>query len=109
VAGTPYDFTTPRPIGGTAINNPYTGLRRDDAGRAWLRLSGGGHEVALWVDEGHPWLEVYTADEADGAMRRAGIGAEPMTCPPNAFVTGTDLITLEPGAEFAARWGVTTG
>jgi aldose 1-epimerase len=32
-----------------------------------------------------------------------------MTCPPNAFVTGTDLVTLEPGAEFGGSWGIVGG
>lgn len=109
VAGTPYDFRDGRPIGGTEINNPYTGLRRDADGRAWLRLSDGTRSVALWADEAHPWLEVYTADEATGAMHRAGLGAEPMTCPPNAFVTGIDLITLKPGTETTGSWGIVAG
>ena len=29
-----------------------------------------------------------------------------MTCPPNAFVTGLDLITLEPGAGVTHQWGI---
>jgi aldose 1-epimerase len=27
-----------------------------------------------------------------------------MTCPPDAFTTGVDLIVLEPGAESTASW-----
>jgi aldose 1-epimerase len=106
VAGTPYDFREGRPLGATEIDNPYTGLRRDADGRAWVRLEDGARSVALWADEAHPWLEIYTADETPAEMRRAGMGVEPMTCPPNAFVTGTDLITLEPGAEFSGSWGI---
>jgi aldose 1-epimerase len=30
-----------------------------------------------------------------------------MTCPPNAFVTGDDLITLDPGASVTRSWGIT--
>ena len=33
------------------------------------------------------------------AWRRRGIAMEPMTCPPNAFQTGEDVIRIEPGAE----------
>ena len=29
-----------------------------------------------------------------------------MTCPPNAFRTGEDLIRLEPGERFAGTWGI---
>ena len=39
--------------------------------------------------------------------RRRGLGTEPMTCPPNAFATGEDVIRLEPGASFTSSWGVT--
>ncbi|MCO6005788.1 aldose 1-epimerase family protein [Actinoallomurus purpureus] len=109
VAGTPYDLREGRRLGATEIDNPYTGLRRDADGRAWVRLDDGTRSVALWADEAHPWLEIYTGDETPAGMRRMGVGAEPMTCPPNAFVTGTDLVTLEPGAEFGGSWGIVGG
>ena len=34
------------------------------------------------------------------------IAIEPMTCPPNAFRTGTDVIRLEPGGSWRGRWGI---
>jgi len=34
---------------------------------------------------------------------------EPMTCPPNALVNGTDLVVLEPGETFSATWGIRSG
>jgi aldose 1-epimerase len=106
VAGTPLDFREPRRLGGTKIDNPYTGLRRDADGLARVRLGDGARTVTLWADEAHPWLEVYTGDESPGALRRAGLGVEPMSCPPNAFVTGVGLIALEPGEEFSGAWGI---
>ena len=39
-------------------------------------------------------LQVYSADDID----RVGVAVEPMTCPPNAFNSGTDVVALEPGA-----------
>lgn len=106
VTGTPHDFRTPRRLGDTVIDNPYTGLRRDAGGRAWVRLRDGERSVALWADEAHPWLELYTRDEVRDGSARIGLGAEPMTCPPNAFASGTDLIVLKPGEEFAGSWGI---
>jgi aldose 1-epimerase len=105
VAGTPLDFREARPLGDTSINNAYTGLRRDADGVVRVRLGA----VTLWADEAHPWLEIYTADESPGGLRRAGLGVEPMTCPPNAFVTGVDLITLRPDEEFSGTWGIACG
>jgi len=34
------------------------------------------------------------------------VAIEPMTCPPNAFVTGTDLLILEPGDTVTHTWGI---
>jgi hypothetical protein len=31
---------------------------------------------------------------------------EPMTCPPNAFVTGDDLLVLQPGDTVTHTWGI---
>jgi aldose 1-epimerase len=109
VAGTEHDFGEPRRLGRTVLDNPYTALPRDSGGLAWVRLSDGEHSVALWADEAHPWLELYTLDEVGEDLRRTGLGAEPMTCPPNAFVTGTDLVVLEPGQTFTGTWGISAG
>jgi aldose 1-epimerase len=32
-----------------------------------------------------------------------------MTCPPNAFRSGTDLIVLDPGESFTGTWGISPG
>ena len=40
-----------------------------------------------------PWVQAYTADE----LSRPGVAIEPMTCPPNAFNSGEDLIALKVG------------
>src|SRR5262249_46390606 len=45
-------------------------------------------------------------DDARGDVYRAGLGAEPMICPPNAFVSGIDLIVLEPGEGVTGSWGI---
>jgi aldose 1-epimerase len=53
---------------------------------------------------------VYTGDTLEPAdRRRTGIAIEPMTCPPNAFRTGVDLIELEPGATWRGTWGISPG
>ncbi len=38
--------------------------------------------------------------------RRKALALEPMTCPPNAFVTGDDLLVLQPGEEVTHTWGI---
>jgi len=38
--------------------------------------------------------------------RRRSLAIEPMTCPPDAFRTGTDLIVLQPDETCTLTWGV---
>ena len=105
--GTPYDFRSPRRIGDLEVDFAFTDLLRGPDGRAVLRLEGDGRAVEVWVDEGHPWLEVFTGDTVPQEdRRRRGLGVEPMTAPPNAFVTGEGVLRLEPGQTVCASWGL---
>jgi aldose 1-epimerase len=106
VAGTPFDFRTRRRIGSLKVDFAFTGLARDEEGRAWVRLWGAdGRCAELWVDQGYPYVELYTGDTLAPERRRRGLGTEPMSCPPNAFRTGEGVVRLEPGASVTARWG----
>ncbi|MGP7996958.1 MAG: aldose 1-epimerase family protein [Streptosporangiaceae bacterium] len=106
VTGTEFDFRTARPVGDFPLDHAFTGLARDEAGRAWARLGQAGTEVALWAGPGYEWLQVFTGDALDPEHRRRAVGIEPMTCPPNAFVSGTDLLLLEPGDSVTHTWGI---
>jgi aldose 1-epimerase len=110
VTGTPYDFREPRPIGDLPIDYAFTDLDRGPDGLARVRLASAQspeQAVEVWVDEGYPYLEIFTADTVpDVQRRRHGLGVEPMTGPPNAFVTGEDLIRLEPHVTVTRRWGI---
>ncbi len=107
VVGTPYDFRRPRRLGDLEIDHAFTDLGRDEDGRAWLRLHGSDGLIAqLWVDNTYRLIEVFTSDTLSPDRRRRGLGAEPMTCPPNAFQTGEQVIRLEPGASITSAWGV---
>ena len=69
--------------------------------------AGGAAGAALWVDAGFGYLMVYTGDTlGEVSRRRRAVAIEPMTCPPNALRTGKDLVSLEPGAEWSASWGI---
>lgn len=107
VGGTPFDFRGAKRLGHLAVDDAFTDLHRDEHGRAWVRLrSGDGSAVEMWVDESYRYVEIYTGDTLAPSRRRRGMGAEPMTCPPNAFASGTDVIRLESGATSTAAWGV---
>lgn len=107
VDGTPFDFRTGRRLGEQEIDFPFTDLARDAEGRAWVRLTGrDGRRAELWVDRHYPVIELYTGDTLAPDRRRLGLGAEPMTCPPNGLATGEGLIRLDPGATVETTWGV---
>ena len=106
VAGSTFDFRKARTVGAARLDHAFTGLDRDEQGRACARLASGGTEVALWAGPGYRWLQVFTGDTLDDAHRRRAIAIEPMTCPPNAFVTGTDLIMLDSGDSVTHTWGI---
>ena len=106
VSGTPFDFREARPLGDVRIDFPFTGLGRDREGLAWVRLGApDGRTAELWLDEGYSYVELFTGDTLRPERRRRGLAAEPMTCPPNAFRTGTGVVRLEPGESVTTRWG----
>ena len=111
VAGTDYDFTTPAPIGSARLDTGFGDLRRDADGlaRARLATADASRAVTLWADTAYTHLMVFTGDTLPPARRRRGLAVEPMSCPPNALVTGEDLIWLDPGERHRARWGLTPG
>ncbi|MGH3164562.1 MAG: aldose 1-epimerase family protein [Trebonia sp.] len=106
VAGTEFDFRTARKIASVKLDHAFTGLRRDADGLAWVRLDAGGSRSALWADSAYRWLQAFTGDTLDPATRRTALAVEPMTCPPNAFVSGDDLLVLKPGESATCRWGI---
>jgi aldose 1-epimerase len=109
VDGTKYDFRKPRRIGATTLDDALTCLHADADGRAWAHLAANGSQVSLWAGQGYGWLQVFTGDVLGPDRRRKAVAIEPMTCPPNAFVTGHDLLVLQPGDEVTHTWGITAG
>ena len=61
----------------------------------------------LWQDSSWGWVQVFLTDSfltPDGEVW--ALAVEPMTAPPNAFATGEDLISLAPGEQWSASWGI---
>jgi aldose 1-epimerase len=109
VAETEFDFTVGRPVGTIRLDTCFTGLARGSGGRSRVRLQStdGQRSVEVWADEAFGYLQVYTGDTLEPASRRRqAVAIEPMTCPPNAFASGVDVIRLEPGASWSGAWGI---
>jgi aldose 1-epimerase len=107
VAGTPYEVAAGatsldgrQPLGDLRLDDCFTGVVASEDGRWRVELLPGGHErpVVLWADEVYRYIMCFTGDT---------LAVEPMTCPPNAFQTGDDVIVIDPGTTFEASWGIT--
>ncbi len=107
VEGHAFDFRSPRAIGATAIDHAFTQIAFDDGGQASVLVRDpGGTGVGMSWDRSCPWLQIHTADKEPPAANRLGLAVEPMSCPPDAFNSGTNLVRLEPGAMHSAAWTI---
>ena len=109
VAGSDYDLTEFAPLGTRRFDTAFTALAADpeDPAHGSAVLRAGDRTTRLWWD--HPavtCVQVFTV--ADLAPGQDAIAIEPMTCPADAFNSGTGLLTLEPDAAWSAQWGITT-
>lgn len=99
VDGTDYDFRTARFVGGTSIDNAFGQLPPEE----WfVDLTDPDSELTVRLTSDAKWLQLYTAER----LGRPGVAVEPMTCPPNAFRSGVDVITLEPGHATSFTYGI---
>ncbi|MGP6178265.1 aldose 1-epimerase family protein [Microbacterium sp. A196] len=107
VEATSFDFRSPRPIGDQRFSRAF---RLDAPSLAAYRTvtvrdpAGTGVDVVL--GETSRWVQIYTGDVDDPRLRRRGLAIEPMTCPPNAFVSGLDLDIVEPGDALELAWAI---
>lgn len=102
------DFREPREIGTQFIDHAYSGLALGDDGMCEVRLEAPNGKGARMVWDGRvlPWVQIHTADRPEPENNRLGLAVEPMTCPPDAFNLGTDLVVLEPGTSHVAAWTI---
>jgi len=111
VAGSAYDFRSPRRIGDQQIDYTFADLHRDANGRCTVRLAAPTGDpdgaASLWLGPAYEFVEIFTGDALpDPSRRRRGLGVEPMTAPPNALATGDSLVVLEPGEQWTGEWGM---
>ncbi|MER7888618.1 aldose 1-epimerase family protein [Micromonospora sp. NPDC094482] len=111
VDGTEYDFTSPRRIGDAVLDLSFGDVVRDADGGSSVSLAGpdGASGVTIWADREFGWWQVFTGDTLTGVRHRRSVAVEPMTCPPDAFRSGKDVIMLKPGATWRGVWGVRPG
>ena len=108
VAGSEYDFSEPRRIGAAILDTTFGDIVAEPDGGSSVTIAApdGSAEVTVWGDEKFKWWQVFTGDTLHGERFRRSVAIEPMTCPPDAFRSGRDLIVLQPGQVWSAAWGL---
>jgi aldose 1-epimerase len=99
------DFHEGHRLAGLQLDHAFGGCRPEEGDTLVRhRLTGPDGGVELWAEPDFRWVQVFTPNEHPGRGR--AVAVEPMTCPPDALNSGTDLITLEPGARWTGSWGL---
>lgn len=88
---------------GAVARGPLAGGSPWGASAASVELRGTeGAGVAVDFGPELPWVQVYTGALTDPSA--PAVAVEPMTCPPDAFNSGRDLLILAPEEEAEASW-----
>jgi aldose 1-epimerase len=103
VAGTPYNLGRSRRLGKLRMDDGFA-VQPDDAGRGIVELRTRSGGARVWFDPAFPYLQVFTPDLL--AHGQPGVAVEPMTCPADAFNSGTSLLVLPPGGAWTGAWGI---
>jgi aldose 1-epimerase len=106
VASGAFDFTEPRRIGDARLDTAFGDVVRDDSGVSRVTLTHGDRSREVWADASYGWWQVFTGDTLHGERVRRSVAVEPMTCPPDAFRSHRDVVTIEPDASWRGSWGI---
>lgn len=110
VAGTPYDFRTPREIGTTVMDTNFADVVFDSDGyaRTILTTASGHPRLTVFMDHHHHYMQFYTSDTVPIVSQiRKAIVIEAYTAACNAYNNGLGLIVLQPNEQITTHWGAT--
>jgi aldose 1-epimerase len=95
VTGSNFDFINSTKISDLFIDHAFKYSSNYPRSISLLNAEGQGAEMIF--DEQSKWIQIHTADRDLQGDSRMAVAIEPMTCPPDSFNSGIDLIVLEPG------------
>jgi aldose 1-epimerase len=108
VAGGDWDFSAPRAIGGAQLDDAYGDVPAGGT-RVTMSTVDGAGIATVWADDAFHWWQVFTGDPLPAPRTRRSVAVEPMTCPPDAFHSGRDVVSIDPGQTWQGSWGITPG
>ena len=104
VAEAGFDFRTPRHIGQQFIDHAF--LQDPGLPKEVSVTSSVGNGVMISFSDNAKWIQIHTADRNGGEDSRKVLAVEPMTCPPDSFNSGVDLIELQPEESHQLFWRI---
>ncbi|MEV6347018.1 aldose 1-epimerase family protein [Actinoplanes sp. NPDC051851] len=108
IAGTEHDYSEPRRIGEAVLDTTFGDIDFGADGITTVTLAdpGSGASIDVWADDKFKYWQVFSGDTLHGERHRRSVAVEPMTCPPDAYRSGRDLIVLAPGETWTTAWGI---
>jgi aldose 1-epimerase len=98
------DFRNPNQIGARFIDHAF---RQDPNFERLVSItSDSGEGVSISFSNAAGWIQIHTADRNGAADGRKSLAIEPMTCPPDAFNSEIDLISLQPKQSHTLSWRI---
>jgi aldose 1-epimerase len=102
VADATLDFRQPARIGSRFIDHAF---KLDPTFASSVSITAdSGEGVVMSFNDAATWVQVHTADRNGAIDGRKSLAIEPMTCPPDAFNSGRDLILIKPGQSHVLSW-----
>lgn len=92
------DFTQPKRINATLIDNTF----KANTDKWTIQLTSMQQGMTVYLCSDQPWIQIYTGDK----INRIGLAIEPMSCPPNAFNSKIDLVSLKPQDEYTMHFTI---
>lgn len=101
------DFRALRVLRDSVLDDTFGSPRRATDGWSYAHLRGADDRtVVVGMNESFRAWQVCTGDELAPPLRRSAIAIEPMSCPPNAFATGSDHDVIQPQGELSVEWSI---
>lgn len=88
-----FDFTNLKQIGNIKINHAFKFANSKEENTIFL-LNAQGEGIYLRCDKSIPWVEIYIPGHDHNSENQNFVAIEPMSCPPDSFNSGVDLVWL---------------